>query len=129
MKIIRLTWIAALAVAALPSSPALAQGTEAAASAASAASAPRPVRRIPSPAEQREDATAPDLRPDMAVTPQLVIPLGRKPEPVQLARPGAHASAASASTIDDGAARCEAQAGVAARAACRDALVRARKPR
>lgn len=83
--------------------------------------APRPL----SPSELRESATPPgDLRPENPVTPQLSIPLGKKPvlapEPRAQRRIGS--ASAVAGGIDDASARCEAQASDAARAACRGKL-------
>ena len=65
-----------------------------------------------------------DLRPENPVTPQLSIPLGKKPvlapEPRAQRRIGS--ASAVAGGIDDASARCEAQASDAARAACRGKL-------
>ena len=87
---------------------------------APAASGPR----LLSPLEMRDNATPPgELRPEHPVTPQVRIPLGKKPPAPDPAasRPG---SAASAGSVDDQAARCEALRGEQVRAKCRDELAR-----
>ena len=96
----------------------------------SGASAPRPAKpppRLLTPAELRDSASSPaDEPPAGAVTPQISIPLGKKPAPPL--KPYSRAAAAPGG-IDDAAARCEAQASEPARAECRDKLTRAaRKP-
>ena len=100
------------------------------ASAQMAASAPP---RVLSPTEMRDNATPPgELRPEHPVTPQVRIPLARKP-PAPLTPPQPAAprpvSAASAGGIDDEAARCEALRGEQVRAKCRDELAHQRRMR
>lgn len=99
------------------------------------ASAPRPAKPPPrrlTPAEMRDSAASPaDDRPAGAVTPQISIPLGKKPAPpLKPYSPAARRDVAAApGGIDDAAARCEAQTSEAARAECRDKLTRAgRRP-
>jgi len=110
---------AALAAALSPAWSQSAPPAARAPAAAPRASAPAPALR--SPAESRQEATIPgDLRPDEKVTPQLVIPLrknapGAKPERVDVRR---DAAASAPGSIDDAAARCEAQSSKAARARC-----------
>lgn len=101
----------------------------------SGASAPRPAKpppRLLTPAELRDSASSPaDEPPAGAVTPQISIPLGKKPAPPlkPYSRAARHDAAAAPGGIDDAAARCEAQASGPARAECRDKLTRAaRKP-
>lgn len=95
------------------------------ASAPAAKPAPRPL----SPNELRESASPPgDLRPENPVKPQINIPLGKKPVPALAPEPRAQRRIGSASAvaggIDDASARCEAEVGDAARAACRGKLAR-----
>ncbi len=99
------------------------------------ASAPRPAKPPPrrlTPAEMRDSASSPaDEPPAGAVTPQIIIPLGKKPAPPlkPYSRAARRDAPATPGGIDDAAARCEAQASEAARAECRDKLTRAgRKP-
>jgi hypothetical protein len=91
-----------------------------------AASAPPTTKTVPrsmSPAEKGESA-APigDLRPERPVTPQINVPLGKKPAALQkpTTRPAPTRSPAATGGIDDDAARCEAQAADPMRAKCRD---------
>ena len=93
-----------------------------------AASAPTPVEPIPrplSPSALRESASPPgDLRPENPVKPQISIPFGKKPAAPLAPEPRAQRriGSASAGGINDAAARCEAELGDAARAACRNKL-------
>jgi hypothetical protein len=113
------------------------------ASAQSSASAPSPAAsasptlkstpRLLSPTEMRDNAAQPGtLRPEHPVTPQVSIPLGRtppaplKPPSPPAQRPG---NAASAGTIEDAVARCEAERGEQVRAKCRDELARQARTR
>lgn len=86
---------------------------------------PRPL----SPTALRESASPPgDLRPEDPVKPQISIPFGKKPAPALAPEPRAQrrigSASASAATggINDASARCEAEVGDAARAACRSKL-------
>ncbi|MDP3822748.1 MAG: hypothetical protein Q8R33_14855 [Burkholderiales bacterium] len=93
------------------------------ASAPAAKPAPRPL----SPNELRESASPPgDLRPENPVKPQISIPLGSKPVPPLAPEPRAQRRIGSASAvaggINDASARCEAEVGDVARAACRRKL-------
>ena len=100
-----------------------------------AASAPAPVKpgpRLQTPLEALDSATPPgELRPEHPVTPQVRIPLGKKPPAPSKSPPAAPrpASAASAGDIDEAAARCEAQRGEQVRAKCRDELARQARTR
>ncbi len=95
-----------------------------------AASAPTPVKPVPrplSPTALRESASPPgDLRPEDPVKPQISIPFGKKPATPLAPEPRAQRRIGSASTaaggINDASARCEAEVGDAARAACRNKL-------
>lgn len=111
--------VSAFSAAAQPASAPALPG----ASAPAAKPAPRPL----SPNELRESASPPgDLRPENPVKPQISIPLGKKPVPSLAPEPRAQRRIGSASAvtggIDDASARCEAEVGDAARAACRDKL-------
>jgi hypothetical protein len=95
-----------------------------------AASSSAPVKsgpRVLTPLEMRDNASPPgELRPENPVTPQIRIPLGKKPpkpEPTAQ-RPG---NAASAGGLEDEVARCEGQAGEQVRAKCRDELARQKR--
>ena len=131
LKFIFLPVSAALALAlALPA--AMAQtGVSSPAAVASAPRAAKPSPRPLTPAELRDSGSSEaNDRPVGAVTPQISIPLGKKPAPPSMpysraARPDAGAASGG---INDSAARCEAQASEQARAACREKLTRARKP-
>ena len=119
---------AALAAGVLPL---LAQADEEPAAPANAASATQLLR---TPEQKREAATAPDLRPEQAAVPQISIPLGRaapqqRPAMGQAGRGASAASAGSIGGINDSAARCEAKASAAERAACRQQLAHEAKPR
>ncbi len=79
--------------------------------------------RLLTPGEQREVSAAPgELRPAAAVTQQINIPLGKKPAAETPAAPAPRAGAASASVLDDAAARCQALRGKQARASCHERL-------
>ncbi len=102
--------------------------------AASAASAqPLAGPRALTPTEQRtnaDNASAPDLRPDRPVVPQISVPFGRtppapgspppRPRPAGAVTPPGH--------IGDAVARCESLAGDVERAACRKRLAEAKPP-
>lgn len=98
-----------------------------AASAAPAAAA-KTGPRLLTPNQSRDSATtAGDVRPERRVTPQVNIPLGKKPTPTtQPKRPpgSAQPGGAAAGGINDGAARCEAQVDEQERAKCHDKLAR-----
>ena len=108
------------------------------ASAPMAASAPPPSSapvgpRVMTPAEQRrnvDEATAPDLRPDRPVVPQISVPLGRKPPlPAPSASRAPRSGAApTPGHIGDAAARCESAPGDLERAACRKRLAQTKPP-
>lgn len=108
---------------ALPSVPAQAQAQASAPLATAAASAPRPTkpaRRLLTPEQARQSATAPgELRPERQVAPQIVIPLTKKPEPPTNPNLPRRGKATSSGGIDDAVARCEAQSDPQARARCR----------
>jgi hypothetical protein len=100
---------------------------------ASAPPTTKPAPRPLSPNELRESASPPgDLRPQDPVKPQIKIPLGRKPVAALAPEPRAQRRIGSASVaaggINDASARCEAELGDAARAACRGKLAQT-KPR
>ena len=104
-----------------------------------AASAPTPVKPVErplSPTALRESASPPgDLRPEDPVKPQISIPFGKQPaaplapEPRAQRRIGTASTAATAGGINDASARCEAELGDAARAACRNKLAQTKPPR
>lgn len=98
-----------------------------AASAAPATSA-KTGPRLLTPTQSRDSATtAGDVRPERRVTPQVSIPLGKKPTPTTASTrpPGsAQPGGAAAGGINDGAARCEAQVDEQERAKCLDKLAR-----
>ena len=87
----------------------------AASAVSSPASAPaKAVRRPLTPEEQRDAAQFPDgSQPDRPVLPQVLVPLGKKPAPLE-----GTAGAAPAVKINDDVARCKAQAGPKQKAAC-----------
>lgn len=84
--------------------------------------------RLQSPAEKRESAdavSAPDLRPDRPVVPQITVPLGRTPPaPTPSASKPRSGAAAPPGQIGDAAARCESMPGDQERATCRKQLAR-----
>lgn len=84
--------------------------------------------RLLTPGQSRDSATtAGDVRPERRVTPQVSIPLGKKPTATtQPKRPpsSAQRNGAAAGGINDGAARCEAQVDEQERAKCHDKLAR-----
>ncbi|MFM9917653.1 MAG: hypothetical protein ACKVOX_17775 [Rhizobacter sp.] len=94
---------------------------------ASAPAAVTPGPRLMSPAEMNQNASPPgELRPENAVTPQIVIPLRNQravqPKPEKRNLKGV--KPATAGGVNDAAARCEALPDAAARAACRDSARR-----
>ncbi len=95
--------------------------------AASAAPVGKPEKKLLTPSESRDSATAPgDLRPEQRVTPQITIPLnkaGQVPAKAVL-NPPPRAKPAPSGGIDDAAARCGALADAQAREQCRDKLAR-----
>ena len=134
-KIPTLSLVAALLGASLHSL-ALAQSSApppAAASAASAASAQAPAGpRVLTPTEQRnnaDNASAPDLRPDRPVVPQISVPFGRAP-PAPGSAPSTPRRRGEAAPlpapIGDAAARCESLTSDLERAACRKRLAHAK---
>ena len=110
--------VAAVLVASLATAtvPVLVQAQ---ASAPTAATGPR----LQSPAEKRDSAdavSAPDLRPDRPVVPQINIPLGRTPPaPTPSASRPRSGAAVPPGQIGDAAARCESLSGDQERATCR----------
>lgn len=111
------------AVPAQAAGPASAPAGASASAPTAAASAPRGPR-LRSPVETGQRAAAPgDLRPERPVSPQITIPLVRKPVP---RRDGRTASpppgAAPAGGVDDAAAHCESQADPQERARCKSRL-------
>lgn len=93
--------------------------------AASTPRASKPGPRSLTPTELRDSASQPgDLRPERAVTPQVRIPLGKTP-PTQMkseSRALRRGNATSTGSVDEAAARCDAQSGEQARATCRERL-------
>ena len=120
--------LAAALLLAVATLPAPAQSSASAPLPAASSSAPvRSGPRLLTPTEMRDNATPPgELRPEHPVTPQVRIPLGKKPPEPSKSQPAAPrpGDAASAGSIDDEAARCEAQRGEQVRAKCRDELAR-----
>ena len=98
------------------------------AASAAPATAAKTGPRLLTPTQSRDSATtAGDVRPERRVTPQVSIPLGKKPTPAtQPKRPpgSAHTGGAAAGGINDGAARCEALVDEQERAKCHDELSR-----
>ena len=104
-----------------------------AASAASAASPPAPTGpRVLTPTEQRnnaDNASAPDLRPERPVVPQINVPFGRVPPPAPGSVPSTPRRAAAtpaSAPIGDAAARCESMTSDLERAACRKRLAQSK---
>jgi hypothetical protein len=90
----------------------------------------KPPQRLLTPEEKRDSNAQPDdLKVDRAVAPQLTIPFGKTPpSPAKGdARAARRSPAASAVGVDDGVARCEAEADDATRAICRDNHAKAAK--
>ena len=89
--------------------------------------------RLRSPAETGQRATAPgDLAPERPVTPQVSIPFGKNPPPVKTEPRGLRRGTPpppTAGSVDDSAARCEAQQDEQLRATCRAKLAREAKTR
>lgn len=94
---------------------------------ASAPPAGKPEKKLLTPSELRDSATAPgDLRPERPVTPQVTIPLnkaGQVPAKPVL-NPPPRAKPAPSGGIEDAAARCGALADAKERDQCRDKLAR-----
>ena len=102
--------------------------------AASVPSANVPNPRLMTPEQKRDSGSPPlpsDAQPDQPVTPQIKIPLARKPAPPGDRKPNARRSdlPASAGRVDDAVARCDAAVDKSARESCREALARAPKRR
>ena len=128
MKIRHLPLAAAMALAASSFAAQAQVATPAPILAASAAPAAKTGPRLLTPTQSRDSATtAGDVRPERAVTPQVSIPLGKKPTPSAL--PKRPPGSAAAGGINDGAARCEAQVDEQERAKCHDKLARERGKR
>lgn len=130
MNILCLPFVSILALATLPAAALREANAPAAGASAAKPAAGKSAVRVPAPAVRRDGGTERrDLRPERPVVPQIVIPLGKRATVAADGKPAAPgqsnpAAAATANGIDDGAARCEAQADAPARAACRDALAR-----
>lgn len=120
MKLFSLPLAIAMAFA-LPSAPAQAQASAPLATAAASAPRPtKPARRLLTPEQARQSATAPgELRPERQVAPQIVIPLTKKPQPPTNPNLPRKGKATPSGGIDDAVARCEAQSDPQARARCR----------
>ena len=111
---------------------AVAQPADPAASAPPAASAvpstlPGPVRRPPAARPPPPLGSDPANQPGLGqpVTPQLRVPLGRKPQPAAAGSgPRAAGNAASSPVVGDAAARCEAMRAEQMRLKCLDQLAR-----
>lgn len=78
--------------------------------------------RLLTPTEKRDSATpAGELRPERPVTPQISIPLGRKPAPPSPTAPLRHGTPVPGTPgVDEAAVRCETLVGEQVRAKCRD---------
>ena len=112
----------ALVVAALPA--AAETRAPAPAARASAPVAAKPGPRLMSPAEMNQNASPPgELRPENAVTPQIVIPL-RNQSAVPPKPDKRNLKPAATGGVNDAAARCDALTDAAARAACRESAKR-----
>ena len=123
MKIRHLPLAAAMALAASSFAAQAQVATPAPILAASAAPAAKTGPRLLTPTQSRDSATtAGDVRPERRVTPQVSIPLGKKPAPTT--PPKRPPGSAAAGGINDGAARCEAQVDEQERAKCHDKLAR-----
>lgn len=125
VRCLLLTTGLALVVAALPA--AAETRVPAPAARASAPVAVKPGPRLMSPAEMNQNASPPgELRPENAVTPQIVIPLRNQsavpPKPDK--RNQNPLKPAATGGVNDAAARCEALTDAAARAACRESAKR-----
>jgi hypothetical protein len=127
-RIQRLRVLGGLLLAAFPLSSAIAQASAPAPSiAASVAPVGKPEKRILTPSESRDSATAAgELRPERRVTPQISIPLDKSGPvpPKSLLTPPPRAKAPPSGGIDDAAARCGALADAQARDQCREKLKR-----
>ncbi len=87
----------------------------------------RPTPRVTSPSDAQRSLELNNPQPEGKVTPQLRIPLGKKGDtPIfqRRGKPDGGAPPPSSATIDDSAARCDAQRGEQARTKCRDELSR-----
>ena len=132
-KIRTLAILAALSGASLPMLV-LAQANPQPPISASAASAQAPAGpRVLTPTEQRtnaDNASAPDLRPDRPVVPQISVPFGRAPPAPgpSSSVPRRSGAAAPPGHIGDAAARCESLPGDLERASCRKRLAQTRPP-
>ena len=131
MNIDCLPVVVALAFAASPLLATAQPNAPAPLPAASSPPALKPGPRLLTPEEKRDNATAPDLRIERQVTPQLTIPLGRKPVPIKPSEQGAARTGARAppGAVNDAAARCDALADAQERAACRERSAADTKPR
>ena len=100
------------------------------AAAASSAEGPalsRPTPRLSSPSDAQRSLNLNNPQPEGRVTPQIRIPIGKKPDaPVLQRRPTDTSSSVSpgGGGVDDAVARCESQRGEQARVKCRDQLAR-----
>jgi len=125
-RIQRLGALGSLLLALLPLPCAMAQTAASQPNiAASAVPAGKPEKKILTPAESRDSATAPgDLRPERRVTPQISIPLNKSGQvPAKsLVTPPPRAKPAPSGGIEDAAARCAALADAKARDDCRAKL-------
>jgi hypothetical protein len=124
-----LALVSAATVVAAQTLPAASAPAGAAAStpsaAASSAKTAKALRRPLTPEEMRDSASFPgDLRPDGPPTPQIKVPLGRKPPPPSdaVASAARRDAAVSPSKIDDRVARCKGQPTAEQRAACAQGL-------
>lgn len=133
MKTRHLPLAAAMALAAFAAQSQVTAAGPILAASAAPASAAKTGPRLLTPTQSRDSATtAGDVRPERAVTPQVSIPLSKKPTPSALPKrpPGsAQPNGAAAGGINDGAARCEAQVDEQERAKCHDKLARERGKR
>ena len=125
-RIQRLVAMGSLLLALLPLPCAMAQTVAPPPSiAASAVPAGKPEKKILTPAELRDSATAAgDLRPERRVTPQISIPLNKSGQgsAKSLVATPPRAKAAPSGSIEDAAARCAALADAKARDQCRAKL-------
>lgn len=84
----------------------------------------RPTPKVTAPSDAQRSLDLNNPQPEGRVTPQIRIPLGRKGDEPIFQRRGKGAPAPPSATIDDAAARCDAQPGERARTKCRDELPR-----
>jgi hypothetical protein len=116
-------------MSAAPVLPAWAQASAPGPGASAPAAPPAKGPRLLSPAEKRDNAdaaTAPDLRPERPVVPQISIPFGKTPPPPASAPRTARKPPTSG--VSDSAARCDAQPSDEERAACRKRNTRISAP-